>query len=946
MANGGRCSPEQVATLKKRYGSLDLLRPYLDGSFWHVKDLSCLQQESKTGQQYALKIAKEVEARPVQSDSFYIQALCASHGAAEVVALLPPEHKERLCGLAFAKKPVLLGLLPINERSPERCEAACIGEEQALAHVPDTVQTEAFLWRICAKNPKCFRYIADPKKTESLALLVCQQDNHLFPEVPLRLRSEKLCRVVYRWYVKKMPEAVFTEPFCLWLVKKNPLALRDIPADKRTVQMYEYACPKVPELLSLVPEEMKTASFCQKVIQSPNGFCAYPYLPLHFVWQEEGKLREQCKKLCEQDGYNLTYVPDILKNEELYRIASKQFDWRLSTINPRDRSRALCLKNGAGRLCDFDSVPDDRIDLEFLFSVLGGKGDLALHTRLQKLFTEEHYTTFVCVAALHWAHTQLKLLTWPELPERFRTRLIDFLAGLGDPLSGLPKLPLINRHNPLRPQLNNPMVWKLLWQAHTAQHYEPACQTDGQVWLRYLKEQLPKYLNSPLPLIDETLSAPLKTGHIKAKGGRTLQVQVGDTIYYYKFQRKNEPLADLVREGLIHQFRAENAQGAWAKLASDLPQDPHFFALPKTMWPQQTHRFTDVVEEQKEGECEWANVYRYTASADYGRYAHQRGSAAECPFTKPEKAILTACYDMGLFASMGLMLTSLLPAMHSAGGGRSWQTLYDLFGYNNGMEMFPGTLRDWNGKATEQCDIGFNGLRDVGDYEQFGAIRSCFEKCSNDGSVQPVQTGQRLAVASTLCDNVMAAILVRSRLRQDDGNYHYKKEQALAETACFIGSVCDHLLTGLAGKGKGQLQPGITRKAETFKTHNYDQWLHRAALEIVYWTARQPDLNSGKIPALQTVSYDPMDSWSSHLRTGRNLSSALYDAAEFQPSLALSDYPASFRNFDGTDNLGAESSVFPFITLVQGLTSLAGDILAGSQRHSPPENGDTAMPSD
>ena len=76
---------------------------------------------------------------------------------------------------------------------------------------------------------------------------------------------------------------------------------------------------------------------------------------------------------------------------------------------------------------------------------------------------------------------------------------------------------------------------------------------------------------------------------------------MGDTIYYYKFQRKNEPLADLVREGLIHQFRAEHKEGAWGKLASDLPCDPHFFALPKEMWPSQKEKFTDEVEKQEKG---------------------------------------------------------------------------------------------------------------------------------------------------------------------------------------------------------------------------------------------------------------------------------------------------------------------------------------------------------
>ena len=933
LAFGGLCSPEQVATLRKQYGSLKGLIPSLGKTFMAVDDLSLSNPEwHEVIKTWPLALAKVPKA--VRCDTLYVEALCASAGSAKVIALLPTEdkeYKENLCIQAFRRDPALIGLLPIARRTPEICKAACILRPQALVHVPKGVQTQAFFLHVCAKNPDFFCELTDGQKTKSQAMLVCKKRGDLLAEVPLALRDKAVCETACfcsSSAISSVPDHICTEAFCLALVMKSPTALQYIPADKMTIQMCESACAEWPRGLECVPVGLRTVKLYQNIFAHPHFYRAYPYFPTALVRDSV------CEQMCEMSASNLQEVPDSFKNKKLYRIATTQPRWNLSDILQADRTRELCIKSGLGGGCDFVFVPDDHIDLNFLFSVMGGKDNLDLHLRAQKWLSTEDYTTFLCVSALYRTETQLKLLTWPGLPDCFRRRLVDFLAGLGEPITpqSLPQHPLINPHNPLRFHMYNPFVAKLLLQAHNAAHYQPACQADGQAWLHYLEQQLPRYTDSPLPLIDTELYAPLQRGSCEAKGGRTVQVKDGDMIYYYKFQRTDEPLADLVREGLIHQFRAEHAPGAWSKLASDLPKDPHFFALPKSMWPQQTDEFTDTVEEQqKDGREPWANVYRYTASADYGRYAHQPHSEADCRWKKPEDAILTACYDMGLFASMGLMLTSMLPAFHDSRTNRSWQTLYDLFGYRDQAEMHPGTFGGWNGKATEYCDIGFSGLRDIGDYEQFGAIRSCFRKSDNDGTAQPLEVGQRLAVVSTLCDNVMAAILIRSRLRQQDWSYHYRQSEAVADTARFISDVCDRLLTGLAGKGKDEVQLGITAKTMGYTQVQYGEWLQRTALEIVYWTADQPALHSGKSTSPAFSGYkkeaaDLQDGWVLHLQEGKNLSSTLYDPAEFRPG--WHSFPYNFRNPHEEDNLGAHSSVFPFTSLVQGLTSLGGNILA------------------
>ena len=662
LASGALCSAAQIATLRKQYGSLNELIPLLGKTFENVDHLQLTDKEwCDVIEQHPLVIFKVPAEVLERCHAVYVQALCSSGGSAAVVALLPAAHKESLCYQAFQKNPALIGLLPLPERTLKRCKTACIREAQALAHVPPDLQTEDFLEQVCKKNSDCFRELADAQKTKKLAMQVCAKQGTLLKEVPFERRDKELCEVACLsapCVIPLVPEDICTVAFCEHIVDKaHLLALPYVPAGKITFRMCESICERRPDMLEFVPDKWKTEDLFDSIMKSKLCYYAYPHLPLHRV------SAAHCRQLCEKYAGSLGYVPDDLKDENLYRIVLRDEFWHLNSIAKAHRTRELCLKSGVGDECDFASVPDDHINLNFLFSVMGGKDDLDLHTRAQNLLPEEHYTTFLCISALYRTKTQLKLLTWPALPDHFRRRLIDFLAGTGEPISveKLPQHPLTNQHNPLRFHLYNPFVAKLLLQAHTAGHYRPVCQADGQAWLHYLEEQLPRYTDSPLPLIDDELFAPLQRGICEAKGGRTVQVKDGDRIYYYKFQRQDEPLADLVREGLIHQFRAENPQGAWSKLASDLPQDPHFFALPQSMWPSTKEQFKDEVKVHKEdGREPWINVYRYTASADYGCYAHQPDSEADCPWTKPEEAILTACYDMGLFASC-LLYTSPSP---------------------------------------------------------------------------------------------------------------------------------------------------------------------------------------------------------------------------------------------------------------------------------------------
>ena len=275
------------------------------------------------------------------------------------------------------------------------------------------------------------------------------------------------------------------------------------------------------------------------------------------------------------------------------------------------------------------------------------------------------------------------------------------------------------------------------------------------------------------------------------------------------------------------------------------------------------------------------------------------------------------------------MPTSTLPAFHNSRIGREWMALHALLGYTD-RTVHPGTFGAWNSVATEYCDFGYGGFRDVGDFEPFGQIKSFMQRVDAKTGVQEPEVEQCLCLVNAVCENLLAAHLIRARLRQAGADYHYKNPEARRQTETFIEQSMTSFLKGMYGdRVQSDNDRDFLRERLELDEAAYTRWLSRSALEILYWTAKQPNPDQPDLPPFANSSplYSHEDGYALHLnRTGR-LDPDLYPAQELHKDNAHV-YPDSFHNDRKRLNLGRSNATFPLTTLMRGLVRLGTGILA------------------
>ena len=117
----------------------------------------------------------------------------------------------------------------------------------------------------------------------------------------------------------------------------------------------------------------------------------------------------------------------------------------------------------------------------------------------------------------------------------------------------------------------------------------------------------------------------------------------------------------------------------------------------------------------------------------------------------------------------------------------------------------------------------------------------------------------------------------------------------------------------------------------------YKRWLARTAVEMLYWTAKQPDPDQPDQPPFGECSslYSHKDGYALHLQATGRLDPDLYPVAGQSKGHVLapaSSYPDRFQNSEGGLNLGHNNAVFPLTTLMRGLTRLCTGILTYDHR--------------
>ena len=153
----------------------------------------------------------------------------------------------------------------------------------------------------------------------------------------------------------------------------------------------------------------------------------------------------------------------------------------------------------------------------------------------------------------------------------------------------------------------------------------------------------------------------------------------------------------------------------------------------------------------------------------------------------------------------------------------------------------------------------------------------------------------------------------------------------MQQTETFIEQTLLSFLKGMYGERmQSDNDSAFLRQWLGLKESSYATWLSRAAVEILYWTAKQPDPKSPDQPPFREVSslYSHKDGYALHLnRTGRPDPDLYPHAGEKKGYNPTRVYPYHFQNQAGQLNLGCHNATFPLTTLMRGLTRLCTGIL-------------------
>ncbi|WP_257294539.1 DUF4116 domain-containing protein [Endozoicomonas sp. YOMI1] len=879
--------------------------------------------------------------------------------------------------LLIEARPEFFKQIPLDKLTPDLCLRACKIDYKNFQYVPDTMKTDELCRAMALENIHQLRHVPDELIMQWLDDgffdSLNEIDGYAISFIPEEERTDARFEVSCKNYFTALCYYPKNKPISDKLITTAIERLGSLgfcPVDKITAELCESACNKNGNALRYVPEKMKTPELCQKALSI--HLSAFEYIPEAF------KTFEICKLYCKNGDWVTELPGHLTKEQriDLYRTACLYGESLLSSIPEEyvtydflkslcthkeyrrspllfasyfsfssfvdnDRARELYLLACSLSTDALENVPDIMKNGEFLDIVLKKDISALQHIPSENLdfngcclkvaVNKKMITSFkagtlmkTCKSSEPLLHQLIKSNKLPYVPTGVQLRVLSdpdfplndklrFIESLDAPDYTFPAqvtaAPLVCQKSPVSFAIINLFLMPLVSTAHQATGFVLPNPAAGKRINRYIAEHMPSsFRQQPLPkeLRAENGSA------IRTVGGRTVQCKTkGDQAVYFKFQRAGEPLDTLAREGLLYKVIAETPE---LRFESVLPQFRAFMQLPLGDELQcLIGDFDDPVEITESNGQQYINVFSYEAPAAYAHYAHSPATADNIPWQRPEEGILKACHDAGYMTSMGLVPTSMMQCLHDTRSGRGWVALHAAMNehHNN---VYSGTLGAWNTLATEKIDFGHCGMRDLGDYETFGDIQSCLrQKDTLDYCYSP-RVSQRIALANSICEIILSAVLVRSRLRQGFAGYHYKNPQAIRETAIFVESACNRFLSGLMSSPPGHLQSLLGRD-----DYEYQTWLDRVAQEILYWTALQQ--GEPGFDLLPKGKYDPADCYLNHIND-EHLSEALYPVGAYT-NISRKD----FFNVNGQLNLGANNNTFPLISLMNGLTRMCTGIL-------------------
>lgn len=501
----------------------------------------------------------------------------------------------------------------------------------------------------------------------------------------------------------------------------------------------------------------------------------------------------------------------------------------------------------------------------------------------------------------------LLVLPNPNIPTHDKEQLINHL----EKYLSLEKVECLFKSdiNPISSLSENPFLMGMVLRSMMVESPKPT--NSGNTLIRESKELAETRQLEPIQnLPDEIKSQLINARSILTSGRNIILSGPLNTVTVIKLNRQpnqDDDKKDLFLESIITE---KLSRSDVLKLKSAIPKPLGIFNINVDDIPtgvlDNLHDKPHVVDDQ-------ITAYIYKAPAAYCRYAHtpsSEGGQEVCV-----EGIGYALTDAALLLRHGLAYSNCLPAFHNTQDNCIWNAFYTLFtdrvlGCTENdylrRRKFPGTFGAWNGTATERPDYRHSGLSDWADFEPVGEISSYFK----DQTDIYDSTKQNLAIANTLFNQILAAVLLYARANGENKDYHWQCTHEIERAAQFINNALSCFLEGYFGE-KQSIAHFLGISNET-----YDTCVVRTATELLYWTANRNNAPHGF--AKDIVNH------------GR-LSYQLFSDTSITPNVTgicpTSSYPESMTNCNGEQNLGWHSQHFPLTGLTQLLTLFAGRVL-------------------
>ncbi len=782
--------------------------------------------------------------------------------------------------------------------------------------------------------------VTDPRIVSIINSLKKQNSHIVFDNCPeLQFSTGFLVDMVIE-FPRKLKKIPATRPdytkILEAVLKKNASAMEFVPVEHLSDELVDIAVSAQPAVdLCFIPPVFLTRERCETVIRNGNKnslltpFCDQNFKKIPFVffvdYPELADLAIDCR-------YWTMAMPDSIITEERIARHLANFPSYIHGVPQTilENNRQWCEKAVRSSWVVMEQVPEKHKDYEFCLEAVHQQGyaiqyipeslqirhpdltEIAVKNGGLYYLSETMKTEKLCLMAVNSDPSQLhyvpqylweKMPLWvlaceaPEiLPQSCWQHLLEsqdtcYLPDLPSAKLSVDRDALLESLPPYQPEAPH-FFAELKKQMLACKPFQLKNSSTG--------DQLQNYI----AMFHDRVASNIKTGNLprpgiltdnaEVYGGRALLCEnpLTGKCERYKFLRKGESLENFTREGAVHSFCYNTVPGLQLKsqLHSEVPMPVDYHLIPKKVMRD---KYIQACKSELEtvfvdGEAYYVGYQFLTSGKDYSTLAHQAGIEGNAE--PAERGILKAAHDLGVWSSCGAVHTSTIKAYHQFESNRKELFLVSLF---TPQYFFPGCIRHWNTKATDESDWGWTGLRDIGDMAFYPFIDD-YTSAKNADFVIPGY-GQRCSFLEGFVSNMVAAVLHYARLHQGDQDYHYSQSRSVERMAQFIESVINSYLSGLLGS---------TVQARDFFESNevYSQWLRKSALETLYWTAPQAS---------------DLDCISAHLAQGICASSVYPDKMHRLVYMA-----EKFRY----ENLGLCNSRFGLTWLVRGLGLLSGGI--------------------